>query len=357
MDASTRGIWWRFNHYEIDEDGGLVPASGATLESFDPWASFWPWREDWRDQTPPYIELLDLLFDEGTTKKSSNLAIIKAMKGEGSALHKLSEQGQFSAILQWCMKYGVLGIIPHTVRTLCYTSEEDIPRKLIYQRGGNGWESFLVLNNSVQPVCLSELADLNQLLGTDDWSFTQSEKTAFKFNLVGHDLVWRIENYDFIDNYLNNAACPVLTQRILPPPLSHGFWQVYSEPFVDFICMASELYQTLALLLAEDSTLEQQQSAAHWINLYAEPVTRKIVIQPDGERTVEINAPSLLSHFSSMIMIDLASPNRLYLCKSCKRIFASGTSRATFCSSTCRNRFNRREYLARQKEAKATLGD
>lgn len=352
MESAALGTWWRFNRYEINQQGGLVPSSGAPLTAYDPWESFWEWREDWRDKVPPYIGLLDLLFSE----KISELAMINAMRGEGSALHKLSRQGKFETILKWCSENGVMGFMPHTTRTLCYSLGENENHKLIYQRVGDGWETFRVEGGSVSSVRLEDIESLNTIIGPG-CSFSWAETTSMGFNRVHPELTWNYDDKDCFDVYINDDACGVLSERVLPLPLSDLFWQVYNEPFVDFISVAIELYETLSILISEKSSSDDQQRAAHRLNLYAEPLTRKVTVLPSGERKVSINAPSLLSHFAAMMMIDLEPPNRLYLCKSCNRIFASGTSRAAFCSSTCRNRFNRREYLARQKDAKTSKQD
>ncbi len=115
------GRWWRFSAYVIAEyrrptgsgfrarfEPGptrptIRPAPNAVLERFDPWTPHWSTAGKRRTVHPPYADLLEL---------ARNLTFVP----NHTSFTPTAESA--NAILEWCAKYGLLGILPARVEVI-----------------------------------------------------------------------------------------------------------------------------------------------------------------------------------------------------------------------------------------------
>ncbi len=353
MSAQLKGKWWRSDRYIVGTGGQLVPVSVEKIEEYDPWESYWEWVGDWRNNQPPYIGLFDLLRDAALTKTVSLGSLLDAARGDGTPLQRMNQEGMFEPILDWCSKHGVLGILPHTLKTIEYTQGEgDNQVKLIQQRVGGRWETLIIkneddeLNIEVTPLDFGD--SVPPKLPRGDWHFVGGDKGSSLLRSPQRENQ-KIDKND-LDRFIAKEHKALWKSDIFPVPLSRAFWNIYGDPVLSFFTGANLLYSCLRDVLDNLDLPERKALSVRKLNILAEPVTHTVEPLPDGSRSCELSAPSLLSTFATMIVMDLASENRLLSCIECERIFASGTSKATYCSSTCRNRYNRRLYRKRQKE-------
>lgn len=346
MAGQLSGKWWRFNRYIAGSVGQLVPASGEKVIEYDPWEAFWEWRGDWRDKRPPYISLLDLLHDSALAKPVTFHNLIDATLGKEKPLQKMVQSGFFDAILEWCAEYGVLGILPHRVRILEYALKGNEKVKLIQQRVGGTWESLLISDDVIRLVDVGN--ELKARLPEGDWDCIGVE--SINFLDLSTQIEWTRNEGDLVDRFIAEESRAAWKSGVYPAPLSPWFWNIYGEPILEFYNGAKLLYDCLMTILTDGPDSTAKSLAARKLNILAEPVTHMATINSTGSLCCHLAAPSLLSTYAAMILMDLAEPNRLLSCTECGRIFASGTSRAAYCSSTCRNRYNRRLFRQRQKE-------
>ncbi len=108
--------WWRFSGYEV-RNGFICPAPEATLRTYDPWASYW--KEGTTVHTPPYVELAEVIRQIPADER------LPTADEEPEALVK--------AILAWCRKFGLLGLLPHSVSVASLDP-------YIVRRFPTGWE-------------------------------------------------------------------------------------------------------------------------------------------------------------------------------------------------------------------------
>src|SRR5436309_15516789 len=92
------GTWWRFDHSEL-RDGYVRPSSGARLQSYDPWATYWEVRSGRGSGAglAPYESLLGLAW----------IARVRLTDFDGRrALDPATER----ALLDWCSQWGLVGL-------------------------------------------------------------------------------------------------------------------------------------------------------------------------------------------------------------------------------------------------------
>lgn len=348
MNQNFRGRWWRFDNYQVGIDDHLIPVSGEKIVEYDPWESYCDWRNDWRDKQPPYMALLDLLHDSAFAHKSSLHALIEASRGREKPLEKLKQSGLFDSIIKWCQQHGVLGILPHQIRRLEYKHEDNQNLRVIQQRVGGSWETLTIEGDKCS------LAQTGENLGFDipegTWRLVQGEWASLRPGDFSVKPEWKLVDEGAVEKYFPDDTSSALDHGIYPEPLSPWFWMTYGEPILELYDGARILYDCLSTILSEQQNVEKKFLAARRLNILAEPVTHVLSIHPDS-RECHLGSPSLLSTYAAMTLMDLAEPNRLFSCDECHRIFASGTSRAAYCSATCRNRYNRRLYRQRQKNS------
>lgn len=116
------GGWWRFSRYEI-RDGAIIPAEDARLEQYDPWETYRASKRD-ASVSRPYQSLIRLLLSLGAFRDETHDMWRLERDGEFRTLNKnvslripnkdlTFAPGEQQAIVDWCSRYGLLGILPH----------------------------------------------------------------------------------------------------------------------------------------------------------------------------------------------------------------------------------------------------
>src|SRR5262249_25891042 len=95
MTVSNYPTWRKFDRYEIS-GGAVRPAPRARLQRYQPWQKFEEAKGKYRKVTTLWGEFLE---------------ISRRIKAESGATLRPSRAGE-ALILEWCNRYGLLGILP-----------------------------------------------------------------------------------------------------------------------------------------------------------------------------------------------------------------------------------------------------
>lgn len=364
------GTWWRFDRYVV-EAGALRPAPGASLQLFDPWASYAQARSGWGSSAgkAPYESLLDLVWDIRLRPKP---------KGEAPELTLECEQ----ALLDWCAAHGLLGLLPHEAEVAHLAPrwapmEEfelaGIPlvvTRLMYQWGYTGWQVGMdvwwqTMSQALDEAPKQEGELVPRNLQPDYWGLPSVLSRAIgdaSWATLPIELAW--------GRFFPDIAEKDRRDHFYPVPLSDVFWQDYAEPVVAFLDAATLFYQTLMNLGFEvrgnelPGEAEHRKGEAHraLFSLLAGCMPA-LAHDPQGAPIRAFHSKSLLASFAMMAYLDLTSGKRIMLCDEDLRPYVSGAYQARYCSDRCRNRALKRAYRERHREpdpataADASQGD
>jgi hypothetical protein len=327
----TRGLatgsWWRFSRYEI-RDGYIKPAPEARLHRYDPW-QLWARtrpvgrRSDNGDPGPtPYRALLEMLKalryrDGGDGLPDFTPAQADMLAG---ALTEQSEQ----KILEWCARFGLLGILPHRVPQVALPPRNDI--QLEYVRMGIGWKVVERERGNPSLPIIAPCAVV-QPLGGLGLAIEPVATTWARFfpgvSMASHD------------------------RFSYPQPLTDSFWEMYAEPLGDFLSGARALQQVLSSMKVRGS---RKLRALHGLAMGGLPQLINALVAPTGLATplhksgLGLNwvGGSLLASLTLMLLEDL-SLGRALQCP-CGQLFVSSAYQARYCSRRCRWRFEQRSF-------------
>lgn len=142
-----------------------------------------------------------------------------------------------------------------------------------------------------------------------------------------------------------------------PLPLSDEFWQAYSEPVDVFISTAADLHLALRNLRGRESSTETKseyrariRAGQSALNELAYPISACLVANEKGQFRQRWVSTSLLGSLAMMALLDVAGDGRVLTCPVCLNLFTSKSSKAKYCSRTCRNTQNVRATRARNKQ-------
>jgi hypothetical protein len=352
------GGWWRFSRYEI-RDGHIRPTKNANLEWYDPWEIYRISRTD-AGTRPPYEDLLKLLQSIGVSGRSIAW-MEEVFQSDGSLTH-----AQEDKILDWCRRYGLLGILPHKAHTI------ESPWRLAKHRvnarhfqrlnvrmNGN-WRRFVDFISAEEKANLESAREskkewsvkfseadcqlmwadtpdpaLAPMVPTDDRIY---ERPRVFFDGLGKEPVsWMLPQYfpDFEDAG-DQFDCPTL--------LSPQFWRVYSETVRDFLSDAIELLKAVVPAFSDSTS---RLVAFHCL---LGPVG--VQFSFEGERRIQENwvCPSLLSSFGRMAFQDLSKGMLVLRCACCGAPFATSSYQGRYCSKQCGYRLRKRRARAPKTE-------
>lgn len=300
--APHYGQWWRFSRYEI-RDGIIQPQEEAELEEYDPWAEYEDsraWGEKSTAPPTPYLALASLVhmvrFD---------------------VRHNLTPESE-EAVLNWCSKYGLLGILPHYLQRLP-----------------------------------PEVVDLGFPEDHGWW-----EKPGFLY-----------EGGDWVEQSLDNFLEPITIDKLqryfpgqpldrwgqpCPKPLTPEFWAVYGEPVQDFLDQCQSFVDAISELgnaspeeLGGVGSLCEGQ---YVLNQLSASVTPLIEISAESRRFVlRWRFRSLLASLAMMVLQDLTENRRVFTCQNCGTVFVSHSPKAAYCGNRCRKTAEKRRQRDRQR--------
>jgi hypothetical protein len=353
----VRGIsWYRSSGYHID--GGMIRLTpGATLEPYDPWEE---WREA-ADEDRPYKRLLRL----------------------SQQLHP----GRFGAPLprrerqlleQWVRRNGLLGILRHetleaTLAPRWRDEDEDqplstnvhrgvrvfVPVQRRYQLRGDGWRTSLERPSAARttdPALEGQLASAKQMGAP--WLPCE----VLRRRLPDAKLE-RVPLGEHYDEYFPDV--PRAEKETYPYPSfgSDEFWPSYAESVRSFIAAARYLAAPLEALdrLRGEVAIDSEEQVLAWravdrVNAIASTAQLSGGLMENGGFGVGWWSPSLLGTFAVMLLSDLSAGHQVKRCPNCGVFFVSKNRRTSYCSSTCRYAFQKREWRKAKTEKRGGGG-
>ena len=352
-----RGFWWRFSDYTVREVPVsqkispearehfryIVPAPGATLETYEPAIEGGQAVLSGNDQ-PTVVDL--------------------------AALRDL-ELDDESAILAWCRRYGLLGILPETAflielapRWGAAFGEKNppilIPTQFRSIRTNVGWTGFTRSELFAPDSLRITLDDVDTFDRWNDQLVDLGETNYSPIAVVADRLFsLRYERKDLataIGRYFPGVPSSELNTAKYPSPLSDDFWHQYGESIADFRRAVQGMRSILSRLsetgpledLPEEAqrTLGEARSELHSL-LSASP---GLGIELDGTFTPKWAFGSLLSMFALAIWQELVSGKSIRHCRRsrCRQPFFARRRNQEYCSSRCRWA----EEKARQRSSK-----
>ena len=358
----TAGFWWRFDRYQL-KDGRIQPRRGARLQLYNPWADFQRSGEETAlaAQEPPYISLLCLLKDFPELREVPTRAV------------SLSD-GAESALLAWCAKHGLLGLLPHLVQVI-----ELAPRRVRarwtsgservvcrYVRCAGGWSTELRNpDGGHHQVTDRHLRDFSKGRPVGHGMVIRSERLV--------DPALRLDGVEFCADYFPSVGAKHASTYCYPEPFRKSFWNSYAEP-LDVFCGAARLLDRII----RDFFASSRKSPISILNVAGEPDSARLETSPRKAKAQKLDVrlrlegllapsrrtlashpkhgfqplwdmPSLLSAYAVMFSDDLVR-RRLLRCRECGRIFVSTFKKALYCGSKCRNTATKRVYRHKRRK-------
>lgn len=327
--AVLRGSpWWRCARYEL-VDGLIVPAPGSRLVRYDPWSA----------SPRSYLSLFDLLPDP---EKSLD---------EGMLDH--------SRLLAWCARHGLLGILFERLQVVTFPPSYHHKGKpgsqLIGSRQtqsfnvGGSWQSLRWANQySPEKFDKLEAPGVHARPGVivSGWGIPGAQANTLESGFLRYFPGLRAEDFDQV---LDSS------DPFSPKPAKTGYLAGYAEPFDEFLGAAVSLKRVASRLGTTDDWPEEWPSPEMCLEDLKQlmgSIAPALASRKKGEYRIEWAACSLLAILAWQVASDLTGEERLRTCAACGRLFRSAAWQATYCSTTCRNRIQKRTYRQELKKRK-----
>ena len=331
------GGWCRFSRYEVRE-GAIRPARNAELTRYDPWEIY---RISERDKgtPPPYQSLLALVLSLG--------AVFDEAESRWR-LNRTAESLEFSEqnkILDWCSRFGLLGIMPHSAISI------QIPPRTS-SRSGQEQKQHIRVNG--------QWIDCDDKIGMDGGKLITLFDLADTFETLLSRV--RLRSGEVQDLPKVESPHPIPTMSFLdaggstlrtvpvaailptyfpdfkdegdrfecPLPLSRAFWKIYSERVDDFLQTAVTF-----LTAVEPISASHDIGSLSWLESFLAPIGVSLSFDSTNQIQEQWVCPSLLSSFGRMAVQDLSVGMRVLRCECCGGPFVTGSYQARYCSQTC----------------------
>jgi hypothetical protein len=303
-----RGRWWKFNRYEI-KNGHITGAAGAPLAEYDPW-KLYERSLNFKNAEPPYYALLEL------GRKVHDASMLGGPLDDVTRQPAAIGDSLADAILEFCQRYGLLGILPHQALQVSISprvSDSNSIISALYLRGGGTWDLIGVPGD----------------LGWDYRRWGAASTVILRYGPGGPIYAEGLTGY--WSRFFPSVQNP--DYFAFPLPLSEHFWELYSEPLDIFL---------KAVLWTGD--MYAKESYPRQINLNA--LIDAVGIGVDDEGRYIWRSPSLLGYFALMFVMDMNGKRMPHECPSCGRLF-KGDHRARYCGNVCAWREQKRRQRRR----------
>lgn len=357
MHTTVDGTWFRWTEYDL-LDGVIVPAQGASVEEYDPWAGFHANRGKYRRVDQPYCQFLELHRKLG----EAAAAQIRPSHLFPEAPTKGPQNDADYLILDWCNNHGLLGLLPvlsNSIRppAMVEAGRLDINARAIkpgadwmrvvkvrqYFRDGGVWST----QSSIEEAG-SVAAEQRLLKGAPKTGFTWFDWTLHRY---------AERPFDDLRNFFLPCAPGRLKEEHFqpPPPNSRQFWDCYGEPVHEFVRWCETFAEAATQIsnwevggfLENDAAgrVRQAHSALSGLAQGAAPCFRFNLEQNTLEER-RISA-GLLASYALMFIWDRMDGRRALVCENCGGYFVTNDLRALYCSAKCRNTSQKRRSRAK----------
>jgi hypothetical protein len=241
-------------------------------------------------------------------------------------------QLQKRAILAWCSRWGLLGILPNeTLAVGCPTrwtrnNEPDgfkfHATTLNYARLNGTWHSSDLIEKGTNDP------------STVDGELVQDEFDPYlitqRFTACGGVEI-SSASPDWLDDFYPDIPMRERNTDYFEPG-SEAFWSAYGEPVVEFVRYAA----IFRLAIDELRSLpEPSEDRMPLLNYFLAAGGEVLVPSPTGSAETRWFYPSLLSAFAKMACRDLTAGCSEHRCSCCGKPFISAAYQSKYCSTTC----------------------
>jgi hypothetical protein len=338
--------WWRFDRYQIAA-GAIRPAPKARLETFDPWNTFARAKGQFRTVETIWGNLAEL---------------VRQLEQDAVAECTPSSQGE-KLILDWCHRYGLLGLLPGTAVKI------DLPPTYQDARRSFGVSSPSGRLRAVEWESYGQVAGhwLRHTRQSGEFNVKRTPWTAGQRAAVGPEESYRTVSWSWIDfEWKTETTVNVLKPYFVQPtpacPLSARFWSTYQEPIRLWVHAAKEFVASLELIsnhatqrFAREKVQPEEElkiNQALWrLNSLAASQASYYEFG-SSVLTEQAASASLLSAMAKMFLLDIIDRRRLIRCATCGRIFVSNEPKSQYCKIACRSLAQTRRYRSRVKAFK-----
>lgn len=323
----TLARWWRFEAYDLDNDGRIVPTPGAKLVAVD-----------LETGKPPGLSYGALLKLAAELRASS------------------TGQQQRELILDWCKSYGLLGLLPQRVRVMgtapTWERHERYPEapwlvktQRRYVRAGGIWDAQLLQSTTPfripgaprrgdvreRPYDVDIEGSLVAHLDEDELYL--EPYVLFQDALEKEPISTLAELY-FADAGSNASGYPY------PRPLTEEFWRRYSEKEEDVVRAILSFERIIGE--RRQSKYGPLESRETELNSLLQGANLCFTERTDlGSATLSVQVPSLLSYLALEAAQSLSSGNEPMICESCSKPFIAKRHGTLYCSPKCRSRMQK----------------
>ncbi len=347
MSPVVNGDWWRWSQYDL-VDGVVVPASGARLSFYDPWASFRAHAGIYRTVSQPYLACLELA------------RVLRDLDARGirpTQFHGRNMTGRIvgpstaadGRIVEWCNTHGHLGIVPVLSTSIRLDDVADRAESAIqrthYVRDVDRWH----LDTASQFEWQSTREATDEHL-RNSATKTTGTVTWFNFETRVHDA----RPLDTLRDYFSRRGAA--SDPVVPPrPLTDEFWHAYDEPVWEIGRYCHLFGQAVDYLTQWNDALpsDQQDPTVRRASMVLEDLARNVALNDvDNTRT----SAGLLASYALMFLWDRTEGRRCLQCEHCNHYFVSNARQARYCTPRCRNVTQSRRHRAKKRGTKGPEG-
>ena len=233
--------------------------------------------------------------------------------------HKKEDHEEETRIVEWCRAFGLLGLLTESLIEvwLRQSTGDDLLSATErgyehHQRGPRGWNSGFWVGSLptrisrpkgilLQAGKLVE-ASLGDIAGAYFPSVPKSHRASFR----------------------------------MPTPLSDKFWKMYCEPVNSFVLKAKEFsfaVEAVARLCDDPEVARRGMERLNRLTAHVRPLLVRDRKVRWGQTWV---APSLLSTFAMMAMLDQLKGRRTISCMRCGMVITTSNPTTRYCGDSCR---------------------
>ncbi len=329
------GRWPCFDRYEV-RDGYIRPAPDATLRFDDPWTDYRRTANVPGTGRPPYGALVDLV----------NTFQLEPAAGPGPL--RVPTAATAERLAAWCGQHGLLGVLLQRVQMVTLAPRYDCPSPAErgiaicqdqYTRTSRGWTQSRRSGRRARHARAGTSVPAQEV--PRNWPTAHA---------VVQDLctgAWQVER-------LSTTWGRFVINDTDPAPLSDAFWRAYQEPVRDFEDAATLFAQALQALSRgrrRRAGGTARRAALAVLDRLAAPAS-PIIVEADDSLRQEWVAPTLLSAFALMALLDITEQRRPMSCANCGQLFTTRARQGTYCSDSCRWAAQKRRHRARKMGAR-----
>jgi hypothetical protein len=360
LDVSI-GNWWRFSRYEV-VDGFIRPTRHAALEEYDPWEEYSRSLIKKEKTDPPFLSLTQLI-DR-----------IDPPSGSAKKPAKQAEQ----EIINWCNKYGLLGLLPQSSLIAVLNARWEtqkirppdrprlVPTTYTVTRINYGWrrEWDAVLDGPDE----FRLGQKDRIVPDEYVPISLQRPGVLEQSFGGSRFQWT----PFSDSWgLFFPDVPPEDRELFryPIPLSKEFWGGYAEPIHLFRAAAVMFRDTVSVLTSVDgsesladanpSLKVRISEARDVLNSFLSPVAPTLDLDAWRDWRQKWVCKSLLSSFAMMVFRDLTEGlSRIRSCRRprCRRVYVTSAYQSQYCSDGCRWAAQKQRFRDTHPPEKLGLG-